>query len=904
MSERVEDLILSENGSTWFRMDLHLHSPGVESFKLPNGVNISLPETKKRIVKNYVEQLKRQNIKIGAITDYQQIRKQWFKPIQEEAKKEGIYILPGVELSIIENRKIHVLLIFNFNQDVDAVNNYILSLDEDPQKPLLVGDRGHREIQVKGLIDILSLIKGKIPCIIIFPHPSDGSGIVKELKPKEAAKYLKIADGIEYLEDSDKRKLISTGDVVNNFFENFASIEGSDPKSIEEIGTKIRGNKIRTTYIKLSSVSIAALRIALHDPRMRIRLYDKPDLSFDTISYVDITGKFLKNIKINFSPEMTTIIGGRGVGKSALIEALRYALDLPVYSDESFRTEFVNSVVGSGGKIIVNIDRFFGNNRKRYVVERVLGEFPSVYDENYNKLSIEPKEIFGQHALPIIIGQKELYFLSLNTDFQLNLIDELIGREIKKETSEYITLVESLRENASKIMEIERKLEKRDEYENRLKSLETQIKVYEELKVTEKLQRHTDLIEDEKKLTDVKDMVDDFYQRFKEIFNEALESFDSSLNSLKTAKSELKKYLLEDAFSDVNNLKKLIEESGKSIDKAFKSKIENLNRIIFEWSNDKKRFDEDINKTKRELENQNLSPGNYEAIVREKLSLEPVIEKLNNYMEVEKKLFKDRESIKDKIRQVRRSMFKTRSNKIDELNIKLEGRLQIYLEYKGNKNDFSERLKNLIHGSGLNKSIIDTILNSRKSILDGIELSEIITRKKWEYIAKEFGVTPNSAKNFCTWFAAKSRLFELESLFPEDRILIKLKVGDKYKTLGDLSAGQKATALLLLLFAHESRILVLDQPEEDLDNRFIYEDVVKILREMKEKRQIIMVTHNANIPVLGDSELIVVLNATNDYCEIEDRGSIDRNSIRENVKNIMEGGEEAFRKRAEKYGGV
>ena len=89
-----------------------------------------------------------------------------------------------------------------------------------------------------------------------------------------------------------------------------------------------------------------------------------------------------------------------------------------------------------------------------------------------------------------------------------------------------------------------------------------------------------------------------------------------------------------------------------------------------------------------------------------------------------------------------------------------------------------------------------------------------------------------------------------------------------------------------------------------MDNRFIYEDVVKILREMKEKRQIIMVTHNANIPVLGDSELIVVLNATNDYCEIEDRGSIDRNSIRENVKNIMEGGEEAFRKRAEKYGGV
>ena len=110
--------------------------------------------------------------------------------------------------------------------------------------------------------------------------------------------------------------------------------------------------------------------------------------------------------------------------------------------------------------------------------------------------------------------------------------------------------------------------------------------------------------------------------------------------------------------------------------------------------------------------------------------------------------------------------------------------------------------------------------------------------------------------------------------------------------------------LKLLFFAQENRILIIDQPEEDLDNRFIYEDVVKILREMKGKRQIILVTHNANIPVLGDSELVLVLDSVNDECKIVNQGSIDKKSIVEDIKSIMEGGEEAFRRRVEKYGGL
>jgi ABC-type lipoprotein export system ATPase subunit len=187
--------------------------------------------------------------------------------------------------------------------------------------------------------------------------------------------------------------------------------------------------------------------------------------------------------------------------------------------------------------------------------------------------------------------------------------------------------------------------------------------------------------------------------------------------------------------------------------------------------------------------------------------------------------------------------------------------------------------------------------------MDGILLSELITKGKNE-LTKTFNLTEKMAERLIEYLKDKNKLFELETIFPDDQIIIELNLDGKYYPLDKLSPGQRATALLLLLFIMEDRILILDQPEEDLDNRFIYEDVVKELRTLKGKRQIIIATHNANIPVIGDSELIIVLDKQEGACKIVDKGSVDKETIKEHVKRIMEGGEEAFRRRAEKYGRI
>jgi len=148
----------------------------------------------------------------------------------------------------------------------------------------------------------------------------------------------------------------------------------------------------------------------------------------------------------------------------------------------------------------------------------------------------------------------------------------------------------------------------------------------------------------------------------------------------------------------------------------------------------------------------------------------------------------------------------------------------------------------------------------------------------------------------------RQALLELQTFELADQPLIELVVDGKPRSIFELSIGQKCTAILTLLLVESDIPLIVDQPEDSLDNKSIYEEVVKLLRQEKERRQFIIATHNANIPVLGDAELILALEAEEERGWIEQRDAIDNPEVQEAVKKILEGGEEAFERRREKYG--
>lgn len=123
------------------------------------------------------------------------------------------------------------------------------------------------------------------------------------------------------------------------------------------------------------------------------------------------------------------------------------------------------------------------------------------------------------------------------------------------------------------------------------------------------------------------------------------------------------------------------------------------------------------------------------------------------------------------------------------------------------------------------------------------------------------------------------------------------------RSIAQLSLGQQQSIVLaILLHSNSKKPLLIDQPEDNLDSEFIAKHIVQNLKKIKEKRQVIIVTHNANIAVLGDAELIIPLKSTSIKSQIVGMGSIDRAETRAICCEVLEGGAQAFKKRKEIYG--
>jgi DNA repair exonuclease SbcCD ATPase subunit len=150
----------------------------------------------------------------------------------------------------------------------------------------------------------------------------------------------------------------------------------------------------------------------------------------------------------------------------------------------------------------------------------------------------------------------------------------------------------------------------------------------------------------------------------------------------------------------------------------------------------------------------------------------------------------------------------------------------------------------------------------------------------------------------------KARRRELEAVRNPDRYLVEMRVDDgSYRRLDDLSGGQQVSVLLsLLLETSDERPLVIDQPEDQLDNRFLFETVLPALKKLKGRRQVMVATHNANIVVNGDADLVIQLEATAHQGRVACAGAIEDPAVRDAIVRTVDGGEEAFRLRRRKYG--
>lgn len=901
-------------GAMWRCVDLHLHTPGVPNFALPPGVNVNVAADRRRLVDDYVQRLVDAEINVAAITDYQGVRPAWFDPIRERAVSEGIIVLPGAELSIGHGagRGLHLLLVCSPDIEPARIAEAIRFQGSSPD-PLFADTvrTGHRDVNLRGTIsDALRGLREQLGCAVIAAHALEDNGLLKVLGAEHAAELIRdgLIDAIDHCENARER-LRSTGLLTREQLESIACTLSGDPKNLNELGAKtVRDGRRRLTWIKLSKVDAGALRLALHDPQTRVLTRAPERVHHPRICAMEVEGGFLDELKLRFSDDLTTLIGGRGAGKSAILETLRYGLGGDPFTDQTERMSLITNALRSGGQVRLVIERL-GAEEQRYEVTRVLGQRPRVTDlKTGMALDVQPMELFGPGGSPVILLQREIQAIARDDGFRRRLLDEIIGDEARSADAAVRRLVEELQRNARAIDELDRQLARRDEYTDQLNKLNVDIAYYEQQGVAEKLERHSSLGSDKARL----DTAFQSVTRAQRDFSEGAATLDDGLveaqRELSEAGSEQSSTLRELA-DDIASTHRQLTSATNTVLNELAALLRRVDAAREKWPTVVAGLEEDLRRVQRELASGPMDAKRYVDAVSQRTALQPIVAGMTRLEGEKGRLTQIREDLLRRLQDQRRRGFALRRDAAEQVNHVLSGRLRMNVDYLGDNREFEAQMLATLRGSRVTGDAAHAIASAPG--VDGAELMHAV-RQEPATVAKRFQISETMANRFVNWLTDDpARARGVEVLAPEDRVTIALKVEDgSIRDLAELSSGQKATALLLLLFAQGRRPLLLDQPEDDLDNRFVYDDVVALLRAEKgvadpsRRRQIIIATHNANIPVNGDAELVLSLADEGGRCEVRTRASIDDAVVRREIRTVLEGGAEAFRRRAEKYGGL
>ena len=902
-------------GAVWRRVDLHLHSPGVASFKFPAGSNPNNASGRASIADQYVDALVTAEIQIGAITDYNGIRIDWFNLLKERADAKSIILLPGLEASIIYPKYgLHVLAIFRADEDPNLINDFLKGQQKDPTIALMNEDGTHEDLDLEANpAAMLKKLRTRFDCLLIPPHPDQKKGFMKSMKPKEAANFLieLEPDAVEHMRTSDAKKLRDHSTSPVTWMDDLAMVEFSDPKAINEIGTKTKtDNTPRATFLKLSSSDLQAVRLALYDPSTRVSTGKPPISQHDRIEQMEVTGSgFLGDLSINWSDDLSVLIGGRGVGKSAVVEVLRYGLAMKPPAGNPYQEDLVRHALGSGGRVQLDLTRPIGNGEpEKYHISRVLGEEARVSDAAKGEsLDVEPSDLFGPGMGPMVFGQRDIFEISKSEEYRLALLDDLIGDDVKALARHSEETLDELDQNSIQTVAAVSKLAKRDDLQQRLVAVEHELSVFEKHEAASKLTQLKALRSDQQLLANGITAVDDLDFRWSEQRLKLLPKLVAASKNLKLGESK-QKGLLEEAAKTLEQLAAGIEGNFDAISSLLTQARADLADSQDRWTAILESMDEEIAKIKQEAHADDLDADRLLDLTAQRADLRPQLDELSVVESNLKDLDSSRSNLISVYRERRLKEHTLRREQAKVIEESLKGRLRLRVEFKGQKDQYLENLESFFKSSGVTKATLKNL--AAPEAADGISLAAA-AKSGDKQIETDYGLSSAMAKKVERWIVDEpTRRFELERIIPDDSLSLELQFGDDYRPLERLSAGQRATALLLLLFALEGRILVLDQPEDDLDNVFVYEDIVQLLREIKAvdssspSRNLIIATHNANIPVLGDSELVVALEVEDAKSNVVGDGSIDDPAMRELIKSVMEGGEEAFQRRAEKYSGT
>jgi len=875
-----------DNGSRFWKVDLHLHSPASHfDFK-----NKDINEYE------YVKKLIDFGYDMVAITDH--ATGEWIDKLKTAAKafknrgKGKIVILPGVEVTV---NGIHLLIIFPEDKCTKDIDHFLSKIDIPP-------DVRGRDIShtTKSLVDVID-IAHELDGSVIGAHAHSNSGAVNGLSGQPRLDVLSRIDALEIKVDQENPDKTIKYVREDLGFSSMPFVRGSDAHDIDNLA-------VVPMWLRMGFCGFDALTQIKMEPYLRIKFHEPDDLLYPAILGLSTSGGIFKGTTFVFNENFNIIIGPRASGKSALIDLIRWSLDIKSL-DPDGEKNLAHRIVCflEGGHTVRLYVR--GKDKRYYIIERTLDynkdshgkisfiQKPRILEiiEDCNEI-IESNKCLSDVFELEVFGQGEVLELTKRAENQLKLIDEYIGASNLK--SEEQSLLKELCDNSTCIVELKEKieqlnqeLENREPLEKRKKYLEEHLE-HEIFKTHEFWQREKTFLEDVKNILNQWEEVvnsQDYY--LPELNDWDIKNtpnpptIDKAKNILNTTKDQLINYKIKQ--------KEILDNS-----------LIELQKLIVPWEQKFKIADDNYHNKLQEL-----GFTNYKSLANELTKIKTKISTLNSktlplrnkYLEEYKCLQKERAELLEKLKHIRKQLSNKRKELAERLTNELEN-IKIEISEAANKETYFSFLEQLYAGSGISNRIEQ--LQKISNTISPQELAKLIIDRNIEEIIKLTSVTEKTAEKIVN-YPSFERILELETIALDDNPRIMLKKVDEYDytELESLSYGEKCSAILSIALLNKGKPLIIDQPEDEVDYNFVSNDIVGSICKMKDTRQLFFSTYNANIPVLGDADLVFKLTKCPGQilCKVEAQGAIEEPDI---IKHLMmlEGGPEAFKKRSKKYG--
>ena len=841
-------------------------------------------------------------VSVLAITDHNDVS--GVPAFRAAAENRGIHIFPGFELASSEG--VHVLCIYPPNNSQDQLGRYLGEFGITNTTP-------SSDLSTMGFVDILEKVRSQGGVAIAAHATSEQGGMLKVLKGQARihawrSEYLlaiQIPGPVDDL-PQDMRQIIENRN--SDYRRTHAAEEGLaiaviNAKDIVESADL--EDRSATCWIKMSEISIEGFRQAFLDPGSRIRFNPKEG-NIELEEHAELVslgweGGFLDGAVVHFNPNLNVLVGGRGTGKSTIVESIRAVLALEAVGEEAHKVHegIVRSVLRNGTKISLLV-RAHRPAVREFRIERTIPNPPLVKDDQGAVSNLSPQEIIPRTE---VFGQHEISELTKSREKLTHLLDRFVERDdslLRRKTD----LQRDLEKSRRSLIETQVEIKQIEERLASLPGLEETLERFKEAGLEERLKEQSLLVREEHVLASIPERLAAFRECLESLKREV--PIDRAFLSPKALEDLPGKEILGHLNDVFMSLDKDLIGITRELEAALHRADEGVAAVRVEWETRKEEVQTVYEKILRELQKSRVDGEEFIRLRRQIEELRPLRERYVLVQRVEKEQSDRRRKLLAEWEDFKAEAYRRLDRAAKKVNRNLRDRVQVEVTAAGDREPLFRILRDEIGGR------LSEAVETLRGVSD-LSLTSLVEacRVSADAVTKAFGITPAQADRLAK--AEPEVLMRIEELDLPSTTTIQLNTapaGDPpaWQSLEELSTGQKATAVLLLLLLESDAPLIVDQPEDDLDNRFITEGIVPRMREEKQHRQFIFSTHNANIPVLGDAELIVGLSASGEAehgqarIAPEHMGSIDDQPVRELMEEILEGGKEAFERRRRKYG--